>query len=74
MPVSWGRLTFAGCEEAVNVWNVVVVVWRRSVGSAGRCDGGVAHRRFGRVAVSSIAYIGRVPIGSFDILAGTKGR
>lgn len=72
MPVSWGRLTFAGCEEAVSVWNVVV--WRRSVGSAGRCDGVLAHRRFGRVAVLSIAYIGRAPIGLFDILAGTKGR
>lgn len=59
----------------MSVWNeAVVVVWRHSVGSAGRGDEGVAHRRFGRVVVLSIAYIGRAPIGLLDILVGTTSR
>lgn len=51
---------------------VVVVVWRRLVGSASRGDGGVAHRGLGRVVVVlSIACIGRASIGLFDVLVGT---
>lgn len=55
------------------MWNVVVVlvVWRRLIGSVGRGDGGVVHRRFGRAVVLSIACIGRTPMGLFDIPGGT---
>jgi hypothetical protein len=45
----------------VNVSNVAVV-WRRSVGSVGRGDGGLPRRGLGRVVVLSIACIGRAAI------------